>query len=333
MCGVGSNQIFQIAREAMATRFEFALHGMDAGYLRSAGEEALDEICRLEKALSFYLPTSEISQINREAGTRPVRINPETYQLISLSIEIMEKSGGLFDIAAGPLIHLWHRARESNTLPSPETIEETLACASSRHIELDPSAYTVRFHHPDMSINLGSIGKGYALHQAFEILKDLEVPHGLIQGGTSSIIAWGQSPENTPWKTAVQSPQFTTAYSNFQLPESMDVSNREKYLSVEALDHESLSISSIWGRGFQVDNQYLGHVIDPRTGWPVASTQLTCIRHQHAGIADALSTAFIAGGIEMVDRLTEQFPEVSGYLFTAPDQPIHQIHQNPGDSA
>lgn len=305
----------------MATRFEFALHGKPDSYLRSASEEALGEISRVEKALNYYSPSSEISQINREATDGWVKINPETFHLISHCIEISEKTRGLFDIAVSPLIKMWNKAKASDSMPSDAQIESHLEYSNSKIIELNNNNYSIRFLHPHAEINLGSIGKGFALQLAFEILQDLEVPCGLIQGGTSSIIAWGQSPENKPWKIAIQKPSTTKEYSSFQQEELIDPGNENQFLTIESLDNISLSVSSIYGRGFTIEGHYLGHVIDPKSGRPANLAQLSSIKHRNCSLSDALSTALLVGGPQMITDIEEYYETANGILLMDDETP------------
>ncbi len=313
-----SESLFRTATEAMATRFEFALHGGDEIYLRAAAEEAMAEILRLEKALSFYSPGSIVSRINREAFHHPVRVTPQIFQLLEQSIEISNRTTGLFDITVAPLIELWNTASRTGTLPGHRQVETILQSVGAQHIQLDLNNFSVSLTHPDTRINLGSIGKGYALQCAFEILMDLEVPHGLIQGGTSSIIAWGNTPEEGPWKIGIQSPENTREYSPLQMPEPSGT----EFLEVVELDGKSLAVSSIWGRGFHAGGRYLGHVIHPATGWPVGHSQLCALTSPDAATADALTTAMIAAETGDVPGLAAGFPDASGFVFHSPEEPL-----------
>src|SRR5919107_1387344 len=97
-------QKLTLAREAMATRFECVLVGDDTLRLRAAGEEALDEIVRIEAQLSLYKPSSEIAQVNARAALRPVRVSPTTFSLIARARTFWELTGGTFDITIAPLV-------------------------------------------------------------------------------------------------------------------------------------------------------------------------------------------------------------------------------------
>src|SRR5438477_13111440 len=96
-----------LARHAMATRFEIVLVGDNAVSLRAAGEEALDEIERLEARLSLYRPTSEIAHLNARAAREPVRVTPGLFALLQHARQLHQESGGAFDITVAPLVRCW----------------------------------------------------------------------------------------------------------------------------------------------------------------------------------------------------------------------------------
>ena len=96
-----------LARHAMATRFEIVLHGTNSVSLRAAGEEALDEVDRIEALLSLYRPSSEIAHINARAAREPVRVSPEVFQLLQRAQTLSAATGGAFDITIAPLVRCW----------------------------------------------------------------------------------------------------------------------------------------------------------------------------------------------------------------------------------
>src|ERR1700757_3139021 len=99
--------VVTLARNAMATRFEMVLHGDDAARLRAAGEEALEEIERLESRLSLYRDSSEISHLNARASAGPVRVSPALFDLLQHAKTLHQETGGAFDISIAPLVRCW----------------------------------------------------------------------------------------------------------------------------------------------------------------------------------------------------------------------------------
>ena len=284
----------QLACEAMATRFELVLSGPREAALRAAGEEAMGEIHRLEAALSLYRPDSQISEVNRGAALRPVRVTPEVFGLLRHALQLSEVTGGAFDITVAPLLRAWGLMRGTGRMPDPGALAEARLVVGFRHVHLDARAGTVAFDREGVMLDLGSIGKGYALDRAADLLREAGVERGLIHGGTSTAVALGRTGDGEPWKVAVTAPETADG------PGSMAGG---RPLSVVELEDESLSVSAVWGKGFEAEGRYFGHVMDPSRGEPVSGALLAAIVLPSATESDALSTALLVRGEEMVERL------------------------------
>ncbi len=196
-----------LARHAMATRFELVLHGANPVALRAAGEAALDEIERLEGVLSLYRPSSEIANVNALAADMPVRVSVPVFRLIQQALELARETGGAFDVTIGPLMRCWGFMADSGRVPNADELAEARARVGWQFVELDPGEFTVRFGRPGMMLDLGAIGKGYAIDMAVDLLREAGVESALIHGGTSSIYAIGHPPEAPAWKVAVRGPE------------------------------------------------------------------------------------------------------------------------------
>src|SRR5262245_29023775 len=111
----------------MATRFEIVLHGDNPQALRAAGEEALDEIERIEAQLSLYRPGSEVARLNRDAAQRPVRVTPALFRLLEQARELSRETDGAFDITIAPLVRCWGFMGGTGAMPEHTAVEEARA--------------------------------------------------------------------------------------------------------------------------------------------------------------------------------------------------------------
>lgn len=298
-------QKITLAREAMATRFEFVLLGEDPVQLRAAGEEALDEIGRIESQLSLYRRGSEVAAINASAAHFPVRVSPSTLALIEQARALWEVSSGAFDITVAPLVRCWGFMKGTGACPSIEQISQAREVVGMQYLEMDFVASTVRFKRAGMMIDLGSIGKGYALDIAAEILRDAGVSQALLHGGTSTIYGLGCDVAG-PWKIALDQPVLPSASPGEEqspLPRSP--------LSIVELENQAMSVSAVWGKFFISDGKLYGHVIDPRTGWPVQNALLGCVVMTSAMESDALSTAVLLGNDSEIAQIEIARPRIS----------------------
>jgi FAD:protein FMN transferase len=261
-----------VARNAMATRFEIVLCGKDSTSLRAAGEEALTEIERLEAQLNLYSSSSEIANINARAAREPVRVEPTLFQLLQHAKRLSQETGGAFDITIAPLMRAWGLMGGKGQVPTRTELTKARVCVGMDLVELDATNFTVRFTRPGVKLDLGAIGKGYAIDQAAEIIRETGVSRALIHGGTSSVCAIGG-----PWKVAIDS-------------------DKEEPIAIVELTDNALSVSAIWGKSFKVGKKTYGHVVDPRTGRPVNRALLAAVILPSATETDALSTALLTLG-------------------------------------
>ncbi|MDB6113054.1 MAG: FAD:protein transferase [Pedosphaera sp.] len=297
-------QTITLARNAMATRFEIVLHGEDPVALRAAGEEALGEIDRLEAQLSLYRPTSEIAHLNARAARAPVRVTPGLLRLLQHARQLSLGTDGAFDITIAPLVRCWGFMGGTGQLPNPDEVTEARASIGMHLVELDAENFTVRFAREGVMLDLGAIGKGYALERAAESLRELGITSALLNGGTSTIYAIGHPPEKEHWKIAIEAPPTAT------------VGHPPALLATVPLRDEALSVSAVWGRSFQSAGQTFGHVLDPRTGQPVSGTMLAAVILPSAMETDALSTALLVVGAAGHEALARVRPELRSLVVT-----------------
>lgn len=302
--------LVQLACQAMATRFELVLHGDDPVHLRAAGEEALAEITRLEAHLSCYRPTSDVSRINRQAAHTPVVVEPWLFALLDQARQWYEATDGAFDPTVGPLMRCWGFVNHTGHLPEAEALAAARACTGMHHVRLDAATRTVTFQQPGVQLDLGSLGKGYAVDEAVRLLQDLGITDALLHGGTSTVYALGTPPEAEAWTVALP------------LPGTDDTP-----LAVLPLRDEALSVSAVWGKAFVAGDKTYGHVLDPRRGHPVEGAVMAAVVAPSAADTDALSTALLVLGPEAcrsheIDART-RFPSLRAAVVFPPDAEGH----------
>ena len=282
----------RLALQAMATRFELVLHGEADVRLRAAGEEALAEIQRLDAQLSFYRPSSEISRINARAAAGPVRVEPRLFRLLQTARRLHTETGGAFDLTVAPLMRCWGFMGDTGRLPDPEALAEARRRTGMHLVTLDEADFTVAFARPGVRLDLGAIGKGYAIEEAARTLIDAGVTSAFLHGGTSTIHAIGTPLDEEHWNVALSYPD-----PDADAPIDHDV------LAVVPLENEALSVSAVWGKAFVVEGTTYGHVIDPRSGHPVEGALLAAVAGPSATDCDALSTALLVLGREAKERI------------------------------
>jgi thiamine biosynthesis lipoprotein len=255
----------------MACRFEVTLPSEDAPHVDTA-RGALDEVDALEAALTVFRETSEVSRVNREAAAGPVTVTPGLFMLLALCRDVHRATGGAFDPTSTPLSRCWGFLERRGRLPAPEEIAEARACTGMEKVELDEVARTVRLAAPGVGLNLGAIGKGWALDRITASLRARGVRRALLTAGGSSHRVWG----GEVWELALR-------------PGGEE-------LGLLRLREAALGTSAAGEQHFEVEGRRFGHVLDPRTGWPAEGVRSASAAASEAAVADALATAFLVGG-------------------------------------
>jgi len=282
---------------AMATRFELVLYGRDPVRLRAAGEEALQEIQRCEAQLSFYRSDSEISWINAQAAARPIKVEPRLFRLLQRCAALTAATEGAFDVTVGPLMRAWRFVGGGGKVPTPAELEAARAIVGMQHVEFDDGAFAMRFTRPGIEIDLGAYGKGYAIEQAIDLLRENGVTSALLHGGTSSVKTIGAPPGKADWQIS--------------LPESLTECGNPITVS---LAEQALSVSAIYGKSFIVDGREYGHVLDPRRAEPVNGARVAAVVGPSAAECEALSTALLVLGPSWLSTLVGRFPGYRGWV-------------------
>jgi len=319
-----------LARRAMATRFEIVLHGENAPRLQGAGEEALAEVERIEAQLSIYRPTSELARVNACAARQPVRVSPPVFRLLEQARQLHRESGGAFDITIAPLVRCWGFMNGSGTMPDAAEVARVRRQVGMQHVFLDAENLTVQFDTEGVMLDLGAIGKGYAIDRAAETLREAGVTSALLHGGTSTVYGIGQPPGGDAWKVAIESQPGEGATA--------------PWMATVPLQDEALSVSAVWGKFFEHEGKTFGHVLDPRSGQPVANAVLSAVVLPSATETDALSTALLVLGLDGHDKIAQLRPGMrtlvvgaSGNNFRAESKEIaiklREIIESPGGNS
>jgi thiamine biosynthesis lipoprotein len=254
--------------------------------------------------LSLYRPSTEIAAVNQRAAHEPVRVSPDTFRLLQRAAELHRETEGAFDITIAPLVRAWGFMGGDGHLPDRDQLAAARACVGMHLVTLDPARFTVRFQRPGVMLDLGAIGKGYAVDRAAETLRELGVQSALIHGGTSTVFAMGRPSDAPSWKIAVEAPRQSAA-------------SPAALLAQIELHDESLSTSAVWGKAFVDGGKTFGHVIDPRSGQPVQAAFLATLVAATATASDALSTALLTLGPDGIETMARTRPTLRALVVMA----------------
>lgn len=275
-----------ITHNAMATEFAVILAKSDS-HLVEPAFEALELLDQIEADLTVYREDSEISRINAGAGGEPVPTSESTFQLLKRSIEWSDRTSGAFDVTAGPLVQAWGFTQRRGRKPSTAEVQAAVARVGYQRVKLNDADRTVQLEIPEMEINLGAIGKGFALDELTSELLERGLKNFLIHGGGSSVIASGD-------QVAGGDPGWAVGISHPTKPKTR--------LAGIRLRDEALSTSGSGKQFFHHRGRRYGHVIDPRTGYPAGELLSLTAVASNATDAEACSTAFFVCGLEAIRK-------------------------------
>jgi thiamine biosynthesis lipoprotein len=314
--GLPAASLLYFRRRAMATNFEVVLpFGFPQAAAAAAG--ALDEVDRLEAQLSLFRPDSEVSRLNRLGAYGPLQVEEGLFALLELAAHLHRETEGAYDISTGALSRVWGFLRRQGRVPQPAELAAARACCGMHQVVLDRQHRRVHFLRPGVEINLGSIGKGYALDRAAALLRShWGCRSALLHGGRSSIYALGSAPDcPRGWPVGVAHPW-----------------DRRRRLAVLYLRDAGLGTSAATFQHLEHNGRRLGHILDPRSGWPAEGLASVTVLAPTAAEADALATAFFVLGLEKSCAYCATHPHIRALLLPAqPGASLVAVGLTPAD--
>jgi thiamine biosynthesis lipoprotein len=236
--------------------------------------QACQEARRLEALLSRHAPGSDVSRLNGRVGRGPLSIAPELFDLLRAAQQWARWSQGAFDPTIGTLLHLWRKAASRGRAPADDCVRAALRTSGWAKLRLIPPSM-VEFTRAEMQLDLGGIGKGYAVDRMGDFLRQHGVRHALINFGESSLLAIGSMPDGRSWPLAVRALDGTVGAGAI------------------AIHDQAVGTSASFGQIFFLAGRPLSHVIDPRYGRPLGQPLAVTVVAPTATAAEALSTALL----------------------------------------
>ncbi len=278
------------------------------------GQDAVDavfkEVARIDNLMSTYIEDSEMSAINRDAAKNPVEVSDELFTLILRSLDISVLTRGAFDITYDSVGQ--HYDFREGRRPDEDTISEELPRLDYRLVEPNQAASTIRFTQTGVRINLGGIGKGYAVERGIDVVRQFGVAHARVTAGGDSRLLGDR--RGQPWMVGIQNPRDPTQVA-VTIP----------------LENEAISTSGDYERFFEEGGERYHHIIEPATGQPAGEVRSTTIIGPDAVLTDALSTSVFVMGVDQGLRLIATLPDYEGIVIDADGQMFYSDGLRPPD--
>lgn len=277
----------------LGSPFEITLVAKDTLQANLYADKAVAEVKRIENLISDWIPTTPISEINRNAGIQPVKVSQELFDLIERSIKISKLTSGAFDISYASMDKIWKFDGSMKEMPTPEMIQKSVSKVGYQNIILDKDHLTVFLKLEGMKLGLGGIGQGYIADKIKELLKADGVTAGLVNV-SGDISTWGKQPNGVQWKVGVINPM-----------------NKNKVFATFPLEDNAVETSGSYEKYVIFNGKRYSHIIDTRTGYPAMGLISVTVFAKTTELADALATGVFVLGKEVGMDLVNQLPGIS----------------------
>src|SRR5215475_13514851 len=291
---------------SMGTELRLTAWTADEAGANVAFEAVFQEMDRLEALLSNWRPTSDVEQLNAAAGKHPIRVGNDLREVLRTAHQVSELTGGKFDVTWGAMSGLWKfdYQNQDNTIPDQAQVARQRKLIDYRKVMVDEDAGTAFLRREGMVVNLGGIGKGYAVDRARDILRKRGFHDFMIQFGGDMYAAGHYN--DRPWRLGIQDPRGPAN----RIFAAMDVSE------------STFSTSGDYERFFFKDGRRYHHIIDPTTGEPTNGCRSVTILTASATIADGVSKGVFILGPEAGMALIERLPGVEGVIVGAKNEVV-----------
>lgn len=276
----------------MGSRFDITVVANDSIQANKHIDTAVAEISRIEKLISSWNENSQTSEINRNAGIKPVKVDAELFNLIERAIGISKLTDGAFDISYASMDKIWKFDGSMTTMPSEKEITASVEKVGYQNIVLDKNKSTIYLKLKGMKIGFGAIGKGYAADKAKILLMSKGVTSGIINA-SGDMNTWGKQTNGEDWKVAITNPM-----------------DKNKVFALLPITNGSVVTSGNYEKYVNFNGKRYTHIIDPRTGYPSTGIISVTVFAPKAELADALATSvFVMGKEAGLDRIN-QLPKI-----------------------
>lgn len=277
----------------MGSRFDITISAKSAPEAEAYIDTAIIEIERIENVLSEWRAETLVSEINRNAGIKPVKVTPELFGLTERALGFSRLTDGAFDISFASMDKIWKYDGSMTELPSEESVKKSVQKVGYKNIILDKKNSTIFLKLPGMKIGFGSIGKGYAADKTKELMVSKGVTAGIINA-SGDMNTWGKQPDGKEWTIGITNPM-----------------NQNKVFATFPLSGNAVVTSGDYEKFVMLNGKKYSHIIDPRTGYPARGLSSVTVFASSAELANGLSTSIMVMGKDAGLNLVNQIPGMS----------------------
>ncbi|MBP6425455.1 MAG: FAD:protein FMN transferase, partial [Flavobacterium sp.] len=234
----------------LGSPFEITVVAKDSLQGKYFTDLAIAEVKRIENQISDWIPTTQISLVNKNAGIQAVRVDSEVYELVERAIKISQLTEGAFDISYASMDKIWKFDGSMTAMPTEEAIKKSVAKIGFKNIIMNKEDQSIFLKLPGMKLGLGGIGQGYIADKVKNLLQTNGCSSGIVNV-SGDINAWGKQINQKPWTVGIINPM-----------------NKNKVFATFPLENSSVETSGNYEKYVIFNGIRYSHIIDPRTGYP-----------------------------------------------------------------
>lgn len=282
----------------MGGRFDINIVAQDSLSAEQNIDVIIAEIARIEHLISDWKPTSQVSEVNQNAGIRPVKVDKEVFELTKRALHFSEITNGAFDISFAAMDRIWKFDGSMTEMPTPEAIKKSVEKVGYKNIILDSINSTIFLKLKGMKIGFGALGEGYATHKCQQMMLAKGIQSGIVNA-TGDMSVWGIQPDGKPWNIGITNP--------------FDPS---QILATISLKQGAVTTSGSYEKFVVFNGKRYSHIINPTTGYPATGLCSVSVFGPNAETANGFSTSAMVLGKKEAVKLLDQYPDYYFILIT-----------------
>lgn len=282
----------------MGSRFDITIVAKDSLSAEENIDAVIAEITRIENLISDWKSDTQISEVNRNAGIAPVKVDPEVFRLTERAIHFSEITNGAFDISFAAMDRIWKFDGSMTQMPTPEAIKKSVEKVGYRNIILDPKNSTIFLKLKGMKIGFGALGEGYAADRCRDMMLAKGIKAGIVNG-SGDMSTWGKQPNGKPWGVGITNPI-----------------HKDTIFAVIPLYKSAVVTSGSYEKYVIFNGKRYAHIINPVTGYPATGLCSVTVLGPSAEMANGFSTSVMVLGKDLGLALLKKYPAYKAILIT-----------------
>jgi thiamine biosynthesis lipoprotein len=314
---IHAQMVYQEKHSLLGSPYEITVVVKDSTEGKKFADMSVNELKRIEQLISEWIPTSDISLVNQQAGKQPVKVHAEVFELLQRSVKFSKLTDGAFDVTWAGMDRIWKFDGSMQEMPSEERIRNSVQHVGYQNLILNEKDTTVFLQKQGMKIGTGGIGQGYIADRIKQLLLASGNASGLVNI-SGDITSWGKQPDGKPWTVAIINPV-----------------NKEKVFAFFPLQDTAIETSGNYEKFVVFNGIRYAHIIDPRTGYPAQGVVSVSVFAKHTEIADALATGVFVLGVDVGLDLINQLEGIEciiiddqGKIHMSKGIEVNQFHYN-----